>query len=970
MNHSGLTDCTVCHNGSFVFANALAKAADHIPTSRNCDFCHTNFTAFAPAQMNHTLDSASKCATCHNGNFTGSNAQTKTANHVSTTAQCDTCHLSTATWATVTYMHASGDTACSTCHTAGGSGLSKQAGHIPTSLQCSVCHTNPIGKSGGYSFAYAGASLMDHTGATDCAACHNGSYLSQGVTGALAKPATHLLTSAQCSTCHTNTSNYTTWAGVTYNHTGVVAGTCANCHNGAQATGKSNLHIPTSVACDTCHTNFTAFIPATMNHASAGYGLNTHTCSSCHNGGFTGANAQAKSANHVATVAECDTCHTSLTSWATVTYDHAANGISIGGHTCANAGCHTSGGSGLPMPTTHIAPPSGSFCDSCHTNFTAFRPAVMNHTGVTTCTSCHNGSFVSQGTTGALAKHSGHIPTTADCASCHTGYVTFQNGLSAANHAAMTGPVATGNCSTCHSGAYSMSTGTVPGKTAGHIPTSRQCDACHTSTAANGFVTPAPTTANIHVGVAGLCSNCHNGGYSVTSGNLYGKHAQHEVTSAQCDTCHTNTMSYTTWTGAGHTHTAADQNLCGVSCHTGNTGQAGTAKPTTGHIPTTATCGNCHNTTTFNPATMSHTNTAGPLATVGAHTCSQCHSGTYVAQGALAKTTGHVTTTAECDTCHLTTTTWATVSYTHASTDTVCDSCHKSGGSGLSKPSSHIPTTAQCSTCHTNPIGKTAGSYSFGYSSTSLMNHTGATACSTCHNGSYTSQGILGALAKPSGTSHIPTTAQCSQCHKSFTTFAKSGGGMTMDHTGLTDCKSCHISTYVAQGLQTNPSDPVHTGGGVTASSVQCSVCHTNTLSYTTWSGGLYHKGATTTAASGTCTVCHNGTVSGADDDPSNHSLINTGLLNGSTFRNTCNNCHTIVTSWTVSKMGATGHNNSLGNGSGSCKVCHNTGATFPGSLQKKTQGNHEGSNASGDCSMSGCHKPLGNKGTSYSKWD
>jgi len=53
----------------------------------------------------------------------------------------------------------------------------------------------------------------------------------------------------------------------------------------------------------------------------------------------------------------------------------------------------------------------------------------MNHTVVATatCKSCHDGRFVSQGTTGALAKPSNHIPeaqllngAAMDCKACHT----------------------------------------------------------------------------------------------------------------------------------------------------------------------------------------------------------------------------------------------------------------------------------------------------------------------------------------------------------------------------------------------------------------------------------------------------------------------------------------------------------------------------------------------------------------------
>ena len=55
-----------------------------------------------------------------------------------------------------------------------------------------------------------------------------------------------------------------------FDHTGVVAGSCATCHNGTNATGKPTTgHIPTTQACDACHTNTTNWlpVPATYGHA-------------------------------------------------------------------------------------------------------------------------------------------------------------------------------------------------------------------------------------------------------------------------------------------------------------------------------------------------------------------------------------------------------------------------------------------------------------------------------------------------------------------------------------------------------------------------------------------------------------------------------------------------------------------------------------------------------------------------------
>jgi hypothetical protein len=82
------------------------------------------------------------------------------------------------------------------------------------------------------------------------------------------------------------------------------------------------------------------------------------------------------------------------------------------------------------------------------------------------------------------------------------------------------------------------------------------------------------------------------------------------------------------------------------------------------------------------------------------------------------------------------------------------------------------------------------------------MNHTvvATQSCRLCHNGSYTSQGTQGALAKP--TNHIPevqllngAAMDCNACHTSTTLWTS----MTMNHNGSQGsgagwCRGCHTS--------------------------------------------------------------------------------------------------------------------------------------------------------------------------------
>jgi hypothetical protein len=162
--------------------------------------------------------------------------------------------------------------------------------------------------------------------------------------------------------------------------------------------------------------------PLTGAHLSSG---KCQTCASCHKAGV-----------FVGTPRLCTTCHTGAA-------PYMAQGFSSG---------H------VPVATIE--------CASCHTT-TTFMNAKMDHTAVTAqrCDTCHNATYTSQG---ASKKSSSHIPTTADCVSCHT---TRNWDVS---HATVHAGITTG-CVTCHDGNY------VKGKSsyAAHPTTSDACETCH-----------------------------------------------------------------------------------------------------------------------------------------------------------------------------------------------------------------------------------------------------------------------------------------------------------------------------------------------------------------------------------------------------------------------------------------------------------------------------------------------------------
>ena len=123
-----------------------------------------------------------------------------------------------------------------------------------------------------------------------------------------------------------------------------------------------------------------------------------------------------------------------------------------------------------------------------------------------------------------------------------------------------------------------------------------------------------------------------------------------------------------------------------------------------------------------------------------------------------------------------------------------------------------------------------------------------------------------------------------------------------------------------------------------------------------------------TVVTSASCKSCHNGSyvnvgAQGAKAKPANH-IPEVQLLNGAAMD--CNACHVGTSSWGGPRMN---HNNSQGSGAGWCKACHQSGTNFAGGMERKSL-THEKNAGVVDCSQSGCHRPLGNKGSSYSKWD
>ncbi len=119
---------------------------------------------------------------------------------------------------------------------------------------------------------------MNHAGiSTGCATCHDSGKSFAGVTNLKTKPATHIPTTAACETCHA-AGNFTSFGNTAMNHTPVAGTPCATCHE----TGKSWYGVtivtrptaaqdpshPATGECGTCHTSTTSFGTVTSKPAN------------------------------------------------------------------------------------------------------------------------------------------------------------------------------------------------------------------------------------------------------------------------------------------------------------------------------------------------------------------------------------------------------------------------------------------------------------------------------------------------------------------------------------------------------------------------------------------------------------------------------------------------------------------------------------------------------------------------------
>lgn len=190
--------------------------------------------------------------------------------------------------------------------------------------------------------------------------------------------------------------------------------------------------------------------------------------------------------------------------------------------------------------------------------------------------------------------------------------------------------------------------------------------------------------AGVWKGTPRTCNECHTG----SRGPALGKNNGHIPTTAQCDVCHIGSV----FVGGVvfHNGTTTPPGSC-LTCHNGAyTSQGAKGKPS-GHPVTTASCDNCHGTTTWDGARFSHTG-------VQPGTCKTCHNGT----NAVGLPSGHILTGGlSCDVCHVRGySTFSGGTYVHSGNEQ-CEGCHTTATKGTTvKPANHPATPNNCASCH------------------------------------------------------------------------------------------------------------------------------------------------------------------------------------------------------------------------------------------------------------------------------
>lgn len=448
-------------------------------------------------------------------------------------------------------------------------------------------------------------------------------------------------------------------------------------------------------------------------------------------------------------------------------------------------------------------------CASCH------KDLVFGKVGQN-CADCH------------ADHHLGQLGN--DCQSCHTPRDWEPRKdlleLHISRGFPLTGVHAIADCESCHLGNDRQEFAGTP----------TDCKSCHLedlATATDPDHSQQPFSSD--------CENCHRAGFATWNQTLYAHTAAFPLTGAhkfaECSDCHFNGFMGTS-------------SAC-YDCH--QVDYESTTNPNHVQVAMATTCQDCHNTSTWTPATFDHNATGFPLT--GTHkviTCISCHATQY------------------------------------AGTPTDCYSCHQTNFEATTDPN-HVQSgfNTTCNDCHSTSAWMPA---TFDHNQTSFP-LTGAhlsIACIACHATQYTG-----------------TPVDCFACHQ--TDFEGTTDPNHVQSGFNTNCEDCHSTNAWVPGMfdhnQTSfPLTGLHIG-------VSCISCHLNQYAGTPTNCYSCHQtdyestndpNHLAASFSTDCAACHN--TSGWNNTSWDHDAmyfpIYSGVHRGEW--NNCTDCHTVSSNFEV----------------------------------------------------------------------
>jgi hypothetical protein len=792
-----------------------------------------------------------------------------------------------------------------------------------------------------------------------CAACHTPGTL---VTAVMI-PNNHIPVFQPCDTCHTTNSFY----GAHFVHSDVAIGSCATCHNGAFAKGKTPNHIAIGpkVSCDACHTTVsftTAYLAIPNGHIPT-----TQPCSLCHS---NPAAFVPGVMNHANTAGQCDRCHAPTSTPYTFSIPDVitVNGQSVTLAVDVNRTQVPMSQGGLNATKTtgavnHI--PAAASCDQCHTNgnFTigsGFKGGAMKHAAVagTSCAICHNSpTTVFAGTGPGVGGQPLQIPGTVGTPGA-SNHIPI-NGLDCGNsgcHAAS---------DTATTGGTGFATHLTPALSAtGHTALNLPCATCHTvgmtwKLDSTSLVTPTSAHIppdNLSSGTV-ACSSCHSatsfgtGGFKITTSPVLSVGGHAAVSTMTCATCHEASAADLTFQGVlGNIYLRPNTATSGLSKGVGQDPYHGSG------MALTQDCASCHVTT---PPFASAIAPSGHIPLKSGAACADCHSAGYSPTTTVMR---HADAAGTCASCHNTN----TVFLGTAPGSGGGQPWQMSGTAGINGTSTtHMPTgTLDCanSGCHAVSDTMTTNGGQFQLTGTPALSATGHTAvnlpCATCHTIGMSWKGLT-TIVTPAA-AHIPPDNLSS---------------------GAVACSSCHSATsFGTGGFKITTSPVLSVAGHASISTLACTTCHeanSADLLFQGVQGQIYlrpdtatsglSKGAgldvyhgTGNAATQDCSVCHSTAPPFTSTTlPPNHIKLNSTSVS-------CNDCHAAGYGPGVSTM----KHSDVTVATPACGACHNTNASFIGTGQGTLGQPWQASGTAGingtstthipmgslDCANSGCH--------------